>query len=88
MFTSLSSDLDKLVLSQHQIVTFCHERREWLQWYNGYVIFFLLKEGGKFFVVYVSERSSGLSVYVTRLEDVDTYCIFGRAYVVYPQLSA
>lgn len=63
MFGSLGADLDKLCLSQHQIISFCKSDMEWLC-ADGNATFFLLKSGGQFFVVRVSVYPDGLFAHV------------------------
>ena len=87
MFISLSSDLDKLCLSQHQIRVFCQERPDWLR-QDGYGTVFLFKEKGWFFVAYVRMRSDGLYVGVGRFENGDVWRAESRSRIVSPQLEA
>lgn len=84
IFTSLSSDLDKLVMSQHQIITFCQEHRGWLRHY-GSATFFVFKECGELFVAFVNVRSAGLSVGVDRFEEGSAFDAAGRGRLVVPQ---
>jgi hypothetical protein len=67
MLTSLSSDLDRLCLSQHQIGMFCEEHPEWLR-QNDCPTLFLFKVGKKFFFALVRVGSGGLKVRVLRCE--------------------
>ena len=55
MFTG---DLDKLCLTQGQIIQFVKTQRKWLRT-DGYATFFLFKVGNEFFVALVSVRSGG-----------------------------
>lgn len=87
IFTSLSGDLDKLIMSQHQIATFCQEHREWLR-QDGYATFFLFKEKGEFFVACVYVHSAGLRVHVSRFEYGRVWCAGHRPRFVSPQLEA
>lgn len=66
MFGSLADNLDKLVMTQAQIIAFCTKHVFWLR-QGGYATFFLIKEGGKYFVVHVYVRDDGLRVWVDRL---------------------
>lgn len=65
IFNSLSSDLDKFAWMQDQVIEFCQKHAHWLR-QDGYATLFLIKEGGKFFVVHVSVDSDGLFVSVHR----------------------
>lgn len=56
VFTSLSVDLDKLCLTQAQIIGFIRDHRKHRH-PEGYATFFLYKKGSKFFVIYVFEDS-------------------------------
>jgi hypothetical protein len=65
LFSSLSSDVKKLCLTQAQIVHFCTIHKEWLRT-DGYATFFLFEEGGKLFVARVWVYGGGLKVDVRR----------------------
>ena len=71
IFGSLNSDLDKLCLTQDQILNFIKNHKNWLR-KDGYGTFFLFKSNGKFFVADVDVVSGGLRVLV---------CHFGIDYV-------
>jgi len=66
MFTSLSGDLDKLCLTQHQIKRFCVKYPGQLS--QSGATFFLFKLNGEYFVAYVYVHDGGLYVYVNRFE--------------------
>ena len=66
MFGSLNDDLDKLCLTQHQIVQFCQEYPGILR--GSRAIFFMFKENGEFFFARVNE-GDGLSVRSLRFND-------------------
>jgi hypothetical protein len=88
MFSELNSDLDKLAMTQAQIIRFCEKHPTWLR-QEGYPTFFLIKVNGEYFVVCVSMGSGGLDVHVYRLED-DSVSVWGaehRHRVVAPQLE-
>lgn len=87
MFGSLGSDLDKLCLSQHQIVEFCEKYPEKLL-QDGYATFFLFKEGNQFYVAGVYVYSDGLHVHVNRLEGDGVWFGDCRHHVVVPHLPA
>jgi hypothetical protein len=75
MFGSLGSDLDKLCLSQHQIVEFCEKQAKWLR-ADGYATFFLFREGDQFYVARVRVAArGGLYVRVSHHGDAFVYSI-------------
>jgi hypothetical protein len=84
IFTTLSSDLEKLVMTQAQIIRFCEKHPTWLR-QEGYATFFLTKVGGEYFVVNVFVSSGGLYVRVYRLEFVNVWRGQYRRRVVSPQ---
>jgi len=86
MFGSLGSDLDKLCLSQHQIISFCVEHCDRLR-QDGYATFFLFKESDQFYVADVGANSVGLDVRVFRLERVRVLDGGSRRRLVVPQLT-
>ncbi len=67
MFNSLNTDLEKLCLTQSQIIYFCERHSENLR-QDGYATFFLFKENNEFFVAGVGVGSGGLGVRVYRFE--------------------
>lgn len=85
IFTGISSDLEKLVMTQAQIIRFCEKHPTWLR-QEGYATFFLTKVNGEYFVVRVYVYSDGLLVRVFRLESGHVW--FGECplRVVVPQL--
>lgn len=85
IFTSITTDLDKLVLTQNQIIRFCEKHPTWLR-QDGYGTFFLIKENNEYFVVRVYVHSDSLGVYVLRLESDDVWGGECRRRVVSPQL--
>lgn len=66
MFGSLSGDLDRLCLTQSQIINFCIKYPTWLK-QDGSATFFLFKSNEQYFVADVYVRSGGLRVFVLRL---------------------
>jgi len=68
IFTGITPDLDKIVMTQAQIIRFCEKYHTWLR-QEGYGTFFLTKVGGEYFVVDVYVSDVGLDVDVHRLED-------------------
>ncbi len=86
MFTSLSSNLDKLCLTQHQAIQFVQDYRSWLR-KDGYGTFFLFRAAGQFFVANVYVNSVGeLHIYVDRFGDDDVWRAEFAHRVVVPQL--
>jgi len=65
MFNSLNTDLDKLVMTQAQIIRFCEKHPTWFR-QGGLGTFFLIKENSEYFVVLVGVYSDGLLVNVYR----------------------
>lgn len=87
IFGAITPDLEKIVMSQNQVVRFCEKHPTWLQ-QEEYLTFFLIKENGEYFVVCVRVDSDGLRVGVTRLK---YDCIWNSEHhyrVVTPQLLA
>ena len=85
IFKSLDTNLDKLVMTQNQIIDFCEKYPFWLN-KNGCSNLFLTKKGRNYFVVNVYVISDGLSVYVRRF---GLGRVWGARYqhrVVVPQL--
>lgn len=85
IFTGITSDLDKIVMTQAQIIRFCEKHPTWLR-QEGYATFFLTKVGGEYFVVRVSVVADGLGVRVSRLESGGVWNGEYRRRVVSPQL--
>ncbi len=85
IFTGITPDLEKLVMTQAQIIRFCEKYPIWLR-QDGYATFFLTKVNGEYFVVYVSVYSSGLNVNVNRFEDVYVWDGAYRRRIISPQL--
>lgn len=85
IFTSISDDLEKLVMTQAQICLFCKKHLNWFR-QDEYCTFFLTKQGEEYFVVYVSVLFGGLNVSVYRFENDDVWYVECRRLVVVPQL--
>lgn len=86
MFNSLADNLDQLVMSQAQIISFCQKYPGWLR-QDGYGTFFLIKENGKYFVVRVFvDDAVGLWVRVGPLGRGDVWYAEFRHRLVTPQL--
>ena len=86
IFTELNSDLDKLVMTQAQIIRFCEKHPTWLR-QEGCATFFLTKVKGEYFVVFVVVRADGLNVDVYRLEHDNVWNVSYLHRVVAPQLE-
>jgi hypothetical protein len=87
IFGGFGENLDRLCLSQEQIIDFLTDHRRWLRT-DGYGTFFLFKVGTEFFVAYVRVHSGGdLSVYVFRLGYDNVWHADYRHRVVVPQLT-
>ncbi|MEI7452238.1 MAG: hypothetical protein WCK37_03485 [Candidatus Falkowbacteria bacterium] len=70
VFNSLNSDLDKLVMTQAQIICFCEKYPNRLrQGGDGKSTIFLIKKDNEYFVVGVCVDSGGLYVFVRRFID-------------------
>ena len=85
IFTGITPDLEKLVMTQAQIIRFCEKHPTWLR-QEGYATFFLTKVGDEYFVVRVGVYSDGLRVGVGRLEDDRVWDGGCRNRVFVPQL--
>jgi hypothetical protein len=86
MFSELNSDLDKLVMTQAQIIRFCEKHPTWLR-QEGNATFFLTKVNGEYFVVFVYVRAGGLRVGVRRLGGGHVWGASRLRRVVAPQLE-
>ncbi|HTX87315.1 MAG TPA: hypothetical protein VMC41_04615 [Candidatus Nanoarchaeia archaeon] len=84
IFTSLSSDLDRLCLTQGQIIEFCRNHSEDLS--RDGITSFLFKVNGEYFVADVRVRSDGLYARVCRFGDGGVWRGGYRPRVVVPQL--
>jgi len=85
IFGGFGENLDRLCLSQDQIMGFVKDHGKWLRT-DGYATLFLFKVNGEFFVARVDRRSGGLRVYVRRLSYGNVWdAEYGRRVVV-PQL--
>ncbi|OGZ54363.1 MAG: hypothetical protein A3B25_01715 [Candidatus Ryanbacteria bacterium RIFCSPLOWO2_01_FULL_48_26] len=87
IFGSLSANLDRLVLTQDQVVAFVKEYRYLLR-DERIATFFLLKDGDQFFVAEVHDLGeAGLGVHLLAFE-YDGVCLADRRMrVVVPQLK-
>lgn len=85
IFNFLNFVLDKLVLTQEQIIRFCEKYPTKLR-QDGYGTFFLIKENNEYFVVRVNVYSDGLIVFVYRFEDDNVWHAKYQHRFVVPQL--
>jgi len=85
IFNSLNSDLDKLVLTQAQIIGFCEKHPNWLR-QEEYATLFLIKVNGEYFVVNVRVYSDGLNICASRFEYDDVWNAKYLHRVVIPQI--
>ena len=85
IFAGITPDLDKIVMTQAQIIRFCEKHPTWLR-QEGYATFFLTKVGGEYFVVHVRVFDGGLNVRVNRLGLGHVWRGEYRHRVVSPQL--
>jgi len=86
LFGSLSSDLQKLCLTQDQILCFIKKHRNWLRT-DGYGTFFPFRSNDNFFVASVFFGSDGrLRVYVHGMTDAYVWDAEYRRRVVVSQL--
>lgn len=74
-----TGDLDKICLTQSQIIEFCKNHKELLSKYSA--TFFLFKENNEFLVAYVNVNDDGLYAYVSRLA-LDYVCFAASAHRV------
>lgn len=87
MFGSLSPDLNKLCLTQDQIITFCEKHRDQLR-VDGYATFFLFKSYEHFFVACVGVNGDGsLGAGVDRFGYDDVWRAEDRHRLVSPRLA-
>lgn len=87
MFRSLSSNLNKLCLTQAQIKNFAEKHHNWLRT-CGYGTFFLFKSNNNFFVAGVGVRSGGeFVVRAVRFEKDDVWSAEGKYRLIVPQLA-
>jgi len=87
IFGGFGENLDRLCLSQEQIIDFITYNRDWLRT-EGYGTFFLFKVGDEFFVAFVYVDSDGhLNVNVGRLSYDYVWYAECRHRFVIPQLT-
>ena len=86
IFTEITSDLGKLIMTQAQIIRFCKKHPIWLREEQSTTLF-LMKVGGEYFVVRVDTNWDGLGVCVYRLGCSDVWYGVSRFRIVSPQLN-
>ena len=87
IFNGMSDDLNKLVMTQPQIIQFVQKHRKWLRT-EGYGTFFLFKVGDGIFVASVNFHGDGrLGVRVVRFSRDCVWRAGDRLRVVVPQLA-
>jgi len=85
-FFSSSGGLDKLCLTQDQIIQFCLEHKNWLRT-GGFATFFLFKVEGQFWVVHVRFDAGGrLMAIVNGFSSVNVWRAGYGHRIVVPQL--
>lgn len=82
MFNSLNDDLDKLCLTQSQIVDFCQKKYKYL--HQDGVTFFLFKENEEFFVAKIAVRFGRKSIMVDRFDNDFVFKAEHGIYLVVP----
>ena len=87
IFTGVTPDLEKLVMTQAQIIRFCEKYPFWLR-QEGYATFFLTKVGEEYFVVHVRVGSGGLHVGWNLLRSDHVWDGATRRRVVYPRFKS
>lgn len=86
MFGSLSPDLQKLCLTQDQIISFVKKHRQWLRT-DGYGTFFLFVSNEQYFVADVFFSDALLTVRVARFGRSFVWRAGAHRRVVVPQLA-
>ena len=84
VFDSLSQDLNKLCLSQHQIKIFCKKYPNWLS--PNEKTYFLFKSVNEFFVAKVDFFEGRLTIHPRRLMVKEVHDYVKSVHVVVPQL--
>jgi hypothetical protein len=85
IFGGFGENLDRLCLTQSQIIFFVKNHSKWLRT-DGYVTFFLFKENGEFFVARVGWCGGGLKVFASRLSLDSVWRAGPRRCLVAPRL--
>jgi len=86
IFTELNSNLNKLVMTQEQIICFCKKHSKWLR-QEQCGTYFLIKVNNEYFLVSV-HIISGLRVYVYCFKKNDLCPAGGRHRFVVPQFKS
>lgn len=86
IFELIDLEIERLCLTQHQIINFIKQHTQWLQ-KDGNSTFFLFKLKGNYFVAGLDfEEKYLLKAFVNRLEDTIDWGMEGRPRVVVPHL--
>jgi hypothetical protein len=83
IFRSISEDLDKLVFTLSQIISFCRKFRKKLP-DNQYALLFLTKNNGQYFVINSDVFSSGYGAEISSFDSPDILMADDYYYVVVP----
>ena len=86
IFGGFGENLDRLCLTQSQIIRFVKGHEKWLRT-DGYGTFFLFKENGEFFVAFVYRFVGVLEVFACRLSYDDVWGAEYRLRVVVPKIE-
>jgi hypothetical protein len=75
LFNLIDNDLDKMVMSQAQVIRFCVKYQNWL-FQQSYPTYFLIKNNGEYFVVWVKNNpfSEIKDWYVAVFKFTSDYC--------------
>jgi len=85
IFGGISRDLDKIIMTQAQIISFCQKYPNLLNRVSPTL--FLMKKGNTYYIVYVSVYPEGLCVGANLLRSDDMFYARHHYYVVIPQLK-
>jgi hypothetical protein len=86
IFFGLTHDLEKIVMTQHQIIVFCRKYPHWLR-EEKFSTFFLTKVRREYLVIRVGISNSGPGASVIRFGDSKVLDGEARRRVVYPRLK-
>lgn len=85
IFGGFGENLDRLCLSQSQIISFVKNYKKWLRM-DGYGTFFLFKVKNEFFVACVLWYEDRFRVFMYRLSSADVWLAGSQHRIVIPQL--
>jgi hypothetical protein len=83
MFNPLSNDIDKLCLTQHQIINFCKINQTWFK-QEGLKTAFLFTVNNNYYVVFVSAKECDLYIYLDIFENSYKWEVNNHICVVVP----